>query len=464
MGREGDNLYDLQSDDGTYMIRGLIDAAQQEEAEDRFYTYMWLNSGETEAREKMAYVTTFEPWDWHFGLAAYTEEFYEDAAEIGWMAVLIGGAAALAASLLFYLIMTRFSRELNSVRREAEAVASGDLSRPPRKISGRTEVALLAGSVADMQRKLKEMIERMSETAGQTAASSEELTAGAQENSASSEHTAYEIQKLADMSEQIQEKTVETNDDVENNSRRLEQAEKALAELEQLSKEAASISEEGRTSSREVTSTIDEVTARMGETKTVIERLAERSSDIDDIIRTMTDISEQTNLLALNASIEAARAGEHGKGFAVVADEVRKLAEQSGASASRIREMITAVQQDTEASVEAITAVSTRSEEGSRAVRGMEEDFGRVAGLNNDVDSQVAVLRTAVEQIESSGNGIQSSMTAFKQYAEELNERSSTVAATSEESLASMNEIARTSEELSRIAVDLQEQIQTFKT
>lgn len=52
------------------------------------------------------------------------------------------------------------------------------------------------------------------------------------------------------------------------------------------------------------------------------------SSEIDNIVKTITDIAEQTNLLSLNASIEAARAGEMGKGFAVVAEEVRKLAEE----------------------------------------------------------------------------------------------------------------------------------------
>ncbi len=70
----------------------------------------------------------------------------------------------------------------------------------------------------------------------------------------------------------------------------------------------------------------------VNDTVSAMKRITERIDLIEDI-------AYQTNLLALNAAIEAARAGVHGKGFAVVAGEVRKLAEKSQSAAGEISEL-----------------------------------------------------------------------------------------------------------------------------
>ena len=66
---------------------------------------------------------------------------------------------------------------------------------------------------------------------------------------------------------------------------------------------------------------------------------SKKVNEISELLDAISSISEQTNLLSLNAAIEAARAGEAGKGFAVVATEIKNLAEESTATADKIRDI-----------------------------------------------------------------------------------------------------------------------------
>ncbi|MCS6970202.1 MAG: methyl-accepting chemotaxis protein [Planctomycetes bacterium] len=97
--------------------------------------------------------------------------------------------------------------------------------------------------------------------------------------------------------------------------------------------------------------------------------LSAATADISGVASFIADIAEQTNLLALNATIEAARAGEAGRGFAVVANEVKALAVQTQRATGEIADKLAAVRRDSEAAVQAFSAISAAIGKANTAVQ-----------------------------------------------------------------------------------------------
>ncbi|MDD2899494.1 MAG: methyl-accepting chemotaxis protein, partial [Desulfuromonadaceae bacterium] len=98
--------------------------------------------------------------------------------------------------------------------------------------------------------------------------------------------------------------------------------------------------EESRAVVSETILALDEIKLSVGLSFDAIQRLAENSTRIENIINVINNITKRTNLLALNASIIAAQAGEYGKSFGVVADEIRNLSLQTGHSTGEITSII----------------------------------------------------------------------------------------------------------------------------
>jgi methyl-accepting chemotaxis protein len=181
------------------------------------------------------------------------------------------------------------------------------------------------------------------------------------------------------------------------------------ATVEQLRATAASIADNAKAGSGAVDQTGNTMREMQDQVQTISDRslaLGERSQKIGEVLTMINSIAEQTNLLALNAAIEAARAGEAGKGFAVVASEVRKLAERSVRSTEEIRGIVTATQDETNATIMA-------TEQGAKQAREVGELMGSTAEVleeslratqqQRDAADQVSVamvqIRTAAEEL-----------------------------------------------------------------
>ncbi len=132
--------------------------------------------------------------------------------------------------------------------------------------------------------------------------------------------------------------------------------------------------------------------AQASRTKGTMQGLADRTQQIGDVVKLITDIASQTNLLALNATIEAARAGEAGKGFAVVATEVKNLASQTAKSTEEISQQIAAIQAATQ-----------------ETLTGIQEIAGTITSVN---DSATAIASAINEQSNATQHIVRNSENA----------------------------------------------------
>jgi methyl-accepting chemotaxis protein len=206
----------------------------------------------------------------------------------------------------------------------------------------------------------------------------------------------------------LNEITAMVNRSVESVSTSAQKAENSYAIANEGKREMDRMRQSMREIETAITQMIEQIhdnNQRIGQTATIIDKIAERTSVINDIVF-------QTKLLSFNASVEAARAGEHGKGFAVVAEEVGNLARMSGAAATEITSLLQASRNDVHAIIQQSQA---------QAVTWMENGKEKVSSGVAIADRCDEILTDVVEQVGSVKKLMEEIFTASKEEAEGVN-------------------------------------------
>ena len=321
---------------------------------------------------------------------------------------LFGAAIAVVAALLggmaMFAILTQRSiiRPATTLVGELEMLTAGTLFNPVH-VTAPGELGRLANGIEQLRRQLLSLIGNAKASSEAVCAGTTELYATTGAIMASADAASGTAVTLAAAMEQIRVSGEQVSG---NASRVAEEADQALRNVgfsrdlvERLLNDVHGIE--------------NDLTA----TAAAVAEFVENARNISGLTQQVREIADQTNLLALNAAIEAARAGEQGRGFAVVADEVRKLAEKSAHSASQI------------------DAVTRQLEAGTVVV-------DRTINASNDrLANSSAESREVSSALEKAIDGVRSATENIGQIARAIHEQRATI-----------NGMAKQSEELARIA------------
>ncbi|CAI8988820.1 Methyl-accepting chemotaxis protein McpS [compost metagenome] len=328
--------------------------------------------------------------------------------------------------LLAWLLTNSITQPIANALGAAEQIAEGNLTRPI-TVDGQDEAGRLLLAMSKMQEKLRDTLQRISGSATQLASAAEELNSVTDESARGLTRQNNEIEQAATAVNEM--------------TSAVEEVARNAVSTSEASKNATTSAGDGRDLVQETVSAIERMSADVQSTATLIGDLANESRDIGKVLDVIRGLADQTNLLALNAAIEAARAGEAGRGFAVVADEVRALAHRTQQSTSEIERMIGSIQSGTEHAVDSMRNSTERAESTLNIARG--------AGMSLDT------INSAIVEINERNLVIASAAEEQAQVAREVDRNLVNIRDLSVQSATGANQTSAASNELSRLAVDL---------
>ncbi|MDP5254103.1 MULTISPECIES: methyl-accepting chemotaxis protein [unclassified Vibrio] len=362
-----------------------------------------LNSGE----ERIVEFTKIAGQNWYVGAVIDQQAAYSTVTEIRNNAIIYSVIALLISMLLLGLLMKKLMTPLRLLNQRMEGVASGSGDLTQRLNTDiDAEFAQLSQNFNVFTQALQQQIKDLKLLADKILDGTESTKQGA---STSAKAMGLQLEQIEQLATAMHEMSV-TSNDVANN------AQGAAAAAQEAEKSAQTGSE----LVAKTTQNIHVLSQTIERSTSEVEKLKSATTDIDTVLKVISDIAEQTNLLALNAAIEAARAGEYGRGFAVVADEVRSLASRTQDSTTEIHTIIAQLHTSADSVVSAMRQSKGASEETVENAGHVEDALQQIYHAIQKISDMNIQIASAAEEQSLVAEEINTNTVNIKQITQEV--------------------------------------------
>jgi methyl-accepting chemotaxis protein len=402
---------------------------------------------------------------WSIAIKVPEKELIEEILRFRKNAIIFFVIVNIIAIGIIYFVGSVLIKPIILVTKHAKIMSELDLTTkvPDKYLRAKDEIGDLARAFYTISENTKKVITEIHSASNKLTISSKKLFDIINENTITADEIAKEIEMIATGANEQAGESKSAVTELSQLGELIVELQKTGKEVNESSSKVQEVTQNGKDTVERLKEEFDLNVEIAGKVKHNTQELADQSKSIVDILNTISSIASQTNLLALNASIEAARAGESGRGFAVVAEEIKILAEETENATKNISNILGTMTNKINITDDSMNRSSVVINNVNKYLNKTINSYDVIQSSTKEVTEELEKLMYAFDIISKNKIKTFASIESILDLSQQSAASTKEVNASVEEQTISMENMAKSSEELALIATVMDDSIRKFK-